>query len=384
MGIWQWFSLIFRNGSTWKLTDNIDLLVTELHYKKLAIETCIDLIANTLVRCEFQTFKDGKEFKGNNYYLFNISPNQNQNASEFTHSLVSKLVKNNECLVIMQNDQFYIADDFNQVKYAMFENVYKNVTVEGFTFNKTFYESDVFHFKLNDRNVKEVIDSLYEDYGKLITSAKNIYKRSNAKRVVLKGDFLRPQTDEEQELYNDMFDRQFKNWFEADNAGAVFQLQKGFEMDDHSGSEKGGAKGTNSRDIKALIDDVFDFVSMGFHIPKGMLKGDLADVEAQTNNYLMFAFLPIVEVIQDEFNRKIYKKDVLTGNFLKVNTSLIKILDIVDLATAADKFFAIGVNSVDDNLRMLGREPLNTEWSQQHYITKNYEAVNAATTGGGG
>ena len=46
-----------------------------------------------------------------------------------------------------------------------------------------------FYFQLNDENIMNVIDGLYGSWGKLITSATNIYKRSNAMRVVVKGDF---------------------------------------------------------------------------------------------------------------------------------------------------------------------------------------------------
>jgi HK97 family phage portal protein len=376
LGFFNWIKGFFDTDGIWKLKDELFLLNLEYHYKKLAVETCVNMIANTLSQCEFKTFENGKEKRGENYYLFNVEPNQNQNASEFMHSLVSRLIHNNEVLVIMQNDMFYVADSFDTTEYALKDNVYKNVTVKNLTFEKSFLESDVLHIKLNDSNIKKVIDSLYESYGKLISSAKNIYKRSNAKRVVLEGDFLRPQTDEEQKAINDMFDNQFKNWFEADNAGAVFQLQKGYTLTDLSGNGKSGVPAQNSRDIRALIDDIFDFTAMGFLMPRSLIKGDLADVEKVTDNYLMFRVNPLAELISDEFNRKVYKKEnFLKRNYMKIDTSMIKILSIVDLATAADKFFAIGVNNINDNFRMLGRETLSEDWAEQRFVTKNYQTI---------
>lgn len=376
MGVIDWVKSFFGDRDAITLTDSYYELAIDYFFKKLAVETCVDLIANTLVRCEFLTFDKGKEHRGENYYLLNVSPNQNQNASEFLHSLVNHLIMNNECLVIMQNNSLYVADDYNPVKFAMFENRYENVKVGDFTFNKPFFESEVIHLKLNDSNITSIIDGLYSSYGKLITSAMNIYKRSNAKRVVLKGDFLRPQTDEEQKLINEMFDNQFKAWFEADKAGAVFQLQKGYELDDLSGNGKNGSAAQNSRDIRALADDIFDFVAMAFHVPRGLLKGDLADIEKQTDNFLMFCINPLAELIADEFNRKMYtKEEFLNRTYLKLDTTRIKILDVVDLATACDKFFAIGVNSINDNLRMLGRERIDEAWADKRFVTKNYESV---------
>jgi HK97 family phage portal protein len=385
LGFGNWIRSFFKDDGIWKLKDELFLLSLEYHYKKLAIDTCVSMIANTLSQCEFKTFENGKEKRGENYYLFNVEPNQNQNASEFMQSLVSKLIHNNEVLVIMQDDKFYVADSFDMTEYALVENIYKNVTVKTLSFDKTFKESEVLHLKLNDSNIKKVIDNLYESYGKLISSAMNIYKRSNAKRVVLEGDFLRPQTDEEQKAINDLFDSQFKTWFEADGAGAVFQLQSGYSLRDISAEEKANTS-KNSRDIRALVDDVFDFVAMGFLMPRSLIKGDLADVEKVTDNYLMFRINPLAELISDEFNRKIYKKqNYLKRNYMKIDTSMIKVLSIVDLATAADKFFAIGVNNINDNLRMLGRETINEAWAEQRFVTKNYQTIESveATEKGG-
>ncbi|MES9699241.1 phage portal protein [Bacillus sp. LBA3-1-1.1] len=375
MGLIDWIGGWFGNRNRSLLKSHFYEASIDYFFKKLAVNTCVDLIANTLVRCEFQTFEKGKEVRKGNHYLFNVQPNQNQNASQFMHSLVSHLIYDNECLVIMHNDQLYVADNFSKEEFALRENWYTNVTINDFTFTqKVFKESEVFYFKLNDENIMNVIDGLYGSWGKLITSATNIYKRSNAMRVVVKGDFLRAQTDEMQDQIDAMFNDQFKAFFEADNAGAVFQLQDGYTLDNFSNTSKGNK--LDSRDIKALVDDIIDFVSMAFHVPKGMLKGDVVDVSKQTDNFLMFCINPLIELITDEINRKFYTKEEYLGRtYLKVDTSRIKYVDITQLANACDVFFRIGVNSINDILRILGREPIDEEWADMRYVTKNYESV---------
>lgn len=387
LGFTDWVRNFFVGTTTINLANAHYELLSDHYFRKLAVESCIDLIAKTITRCEFQTFKDGQEYRGENYYLLNISPNQNQNASEFIHTLVNRLYMNNECLVIMQDNRLYIADSFTKTEYAMRDNRYDDVSVGEFKFVKSFFESEVIHLTLNDENIMKTVNGLYSSYGKLIASAMNIYKRSNAKRIVLKGDFLRPQTAEEQELINDMFDNQLKSWFEADSAGAVFQLQKGYEMDDMSASGKTGQSSQNSRDIRALADDIFDFVAMAFHIPRGLLKGDLAEIEKQTDNFLMFCINPLAELIADEFNKKMYtKQQYLARTYLKLDTTRIKVLDVVSLATAFDKLFAIGVNTINDNLRLLGRETIDDDFANQRYVTKNYQTIENVNNekGGGG
>ncbi|MBG9586965.1 portal protein [Cytobacillus firmus] len=367
--------MLFKDGTLTGYEINLDLIL-EYQYKKLAVETCIDLIANAISTCEFQTFEKGVQVRMNNYYLFNVSPNQNQNSSEFLHKLVHHLCYDNECLVIMQDGMLYVADDYETVEYAMKENYYKNVQVGEFTFNKTFKESEVLHFKLSDENIRKVIDLLYESYGKILSSAMGIYKRANAKRFLVKGKFLKSHNEKEQEAANELFNRQFKAWLEADKAGAMMHIGDNIDLEDMSGNGKGGNPVANSRDIRALVDDIFDFTALGFHVPKALLKGDLADIEKQVDSFLMFCIKPIANLLNAEFNRKIYKKEeYLKRSYIKIDTSKIKILDIVNLATAADKFFAIGVNSINDNLELLGREPLNEEWADKRFVTKNYQMV---------
>ena len=93
------------------------------------------------------------------------------------HSLVNHLIMENECVVIMQNKQLYIADSFSVTKFALKENIYNDITIGDFTFEKSFNESDVFHFKLNDRNIMQVIDGMYSSLGKLLASSIDYYKR---------------------------------------------------------------------------------------------------------------------------------------------------------------------------------------------------------------
>jgi len=357
-------------------------LNVELYYKKLAIDSCVNLIANSLVRADFRTFEKGKEKMSDSYYLFNVEPNVNQNAAEFMHKLVSKLVYENECLVIMQDEQLFIADEFTMKKYALKENSFKDVSIDGYKLDKIFYQSDVFYFKLNNEKIVSVIDNLYATYGKLIASGMNMYKRNNSLRAILNMGSSSGQTDAEQKAIEDLFNVQFKNFFEAEGA-AVLPLQEGLEFKEAFSEGSGKRGGLDSRDIRALVDDIFDFASIAFHIPKGLLKGDLAEVEKQTDNYLMFGLLPIAELIEDEVNRKYYtKKEFLERTFLKVDTSMIKYVDIVQLATALDKLLSSGTHSVDENRALMKLEPLNEKWSQKHYITKNYAEAENYLKGG--
>jgi HK97 family phage portal protein len=384
VGLIDWFNSFLRGKEYVKLDTEFFTLSAKVFYKRLAIETCSDMIANALTRCEFKTFEKGKETRGNNHYLLNVQPNQNQNATEFFHKLVKHLIEDNECLVIMQDDQLYIADEFERVTFAFKENIYKNITVNDFSLRKVFMEPDVLYFRLNDKNIMEVINSLYADYGKLIVSGMNYYKRKNNKRYLIEGDFLRAQDEATQTAIDDMFESQLSDWFDPDKEGAAFQLANQYKFEDMSDGQKSTGNNGTSRDIRALVDDVIDFVAMGLHVPRGLLKGDVADVEKQVDSFLMLCILPLVKLIATEFNRKMYKKDdYLKRTYLKIDSSQIKVVDIVQLANAADKLFAVGGLCIDDILILLGKEPLNEDWSKKRFVTKNYQEADNLKGGEG-
>ncbi len=378
----RWF---FNNKKTRNLNEAIcyDISIKS-YYKRLAINTCINLIANSLAKATFRTYENGKESKKNNYYLFNVEPNVNQNASEFMHKLIWNLVFENECLVIMQDDQLLIADSWVKKEFALKENVYTDIRIGELRMNKVFVESEVLYFQLYNEKIVDLIDGLYEDYGKLISSSMGYYKKNNAMRATLNLDVSRAQTDEEQEELDNLFNVQFKNFFEAEG-GAVLPLQDGIELKEVFQGSGGNNKTQDTRDIRKLVDDIFDFVATAFLIPKGLIKGDLADVESQTDTYLMFGLSPIAELIEDEINRKYYtKEEYLSRTYLKVDTSMIKYTDIVKLANALEKLISSGTHSPNENRSLLDKEPIEEDWANKHYITKNYAEAEGYLKGGEG
>ena len=56
-------------------------LFTDCYIRELAFQSCVNLTANAVSKCEIKTFLGGKEVKGREYYLWNLSPNQNQDRS---------------------------------------------------------------------------------------------------------------------------------------------------------------------------------------------------------------------------------------------------------------------------------------------------------------
>lgn len=375
MTITDWFRNLFNQNEDGIVTLDMycGTITSEIFFKELAIQAAVNMISNAVARSEFLTYEKGKETRGDNYYLFNVEPNQNKSSSKFWRDVIHKLVYENECLVVQQENRFYVADSFDVIKHAFKENIYRNIVVEDYQLYKPYLESEVFHFELHDNKIKNLIEGLYNLYGNLIAYSKNNYKRSNARRGTLDVPTNYPQTVKAQEELENLLNTRFKKFFEAEG-GAVLPLTSGLKYNDLT--TQGYKTGSDSRDIRALIDDVFDFVAIAFQIPPQLLKGNVSDTDKAMNNFLTFCVNPIAELLTDEINRKYYgKKAYLEKTYIKLDTSRIKAVDIKEIASALDILFRIGANTINDNLRAMGRETIDEPWANVRFVTKNYQRV---------
>ncbi|EAC2292085.1 phage portal protein [Listeria monocytogenes] len=373
MGFKSWVSGFFNEEQrTLNLTDTVWCSIPseklkELSIKKWAIDSCANKIANTLSCAEVLTYEKGEEVRKKNWYMFNVEANQNQNATEFWKKAIYKLVYDNEALIFMQDEYIYVADSFTKNDKSLYENTYTEVTLKDLTLKKEFKESEILHLTLNNESIKSIIDGFYLLYGDLISAAVNKYKKINSRKIIVKLKGMFGQAPEEEEKLRLMLSERMKKFLaEGDSA---LPVEDGMEIDELAGD----SKIAESRDIKKMIDDVFEMVANSFNIPLGLAKGDTVGLSEQVNSFLMFSINPIAEMFTDEGNRKFYGRDsVLERTYMKLDTTRIKVQDIQEIASSMDVLFHIGVNTIDDNLRMIGREPVMSPETQERFVTKNY------------
>lgn len=372
MGIVQKAFDYFARRSTVSVEEYFCKLQVDYVYRKFAIETCIDLIANAMSKAEFKSYVKGKNKKNEMYYRLNVAPNGKTNATEFRKKLIRRLIFYNEVLIVSPSNsssELFIADSWNVTEFGLKDDIYSQVQVNNIVLEREFKESDVIYLKYADEHIRQLVDAYYGAYGKLISSAMNVYKRSNARRYVMKGDLFRPQDGSTQGQINEMMTSQFKAFMEADNAGSVFQLQEGYTLEDFSGNYQ-----SNSRDIKNLIDDIYEMTAAAFHVPKNLLKGDMSGLSDQVDAFLMFEIIPIAELIQDSFNAKLYDvEEYLSGNYLRVDTTMIKVVSFKDLAEAGDKAIGSGQYTINEMRERGGNDRVDDPRADKIYITKNYE-----------
>lgn len=373
MKILRFFRDMFGSKYEVKVNEKLETIVTSLAIEEFAINSAINLITGCISKCEFRTYINSKEVKGDEYYLWNIEPNKNQNSSEFIQEFLYKLLKKNECLIVEVHEELFIADSFYRNEFAIKEDYFEGVTIKDFTFDKTFRMSDVLYFRLNNEDIRSLISDVSNGYNELLNLATGKYKRSGGRKGKVELDSISAGNEEEKEAINELFEKRFKTYFEAENA--VITIPKGVNYTEQNG--EGNKKSTSEiSDIQNITKEIFDRVAQAYKIPTAILRGDIADVDKITENLLTFGIDPLVDMVVEEINRKRFgKKAYLKGSYLDIDTTCIKHIDVFAIADKIDKLIADGVYSIDGILRKIGEPQLKTEWSEKHWITKNYSGI---------
>lgn len=359
--------------------DHVESKCNAIAIDVFTLQIAVNLIASCIAKCNFKTFINSKENKADMFYRWNVEPNVNQNSTEFIQKLISKLLLNNECLVIEVNGQYFVADSFSREEFAVKEDYFEQVTVKDFTFDKRFYMHEVLYYKYNNEDIRGYINNLMYDYNELLSMAKNKYKRAGGRKGIANIEAVKKGDKEYDKQIDDLFQNKFKTYFESENA--VINLPKGVTYEEITG--EGSKKATNELgDIINLLNTSFSAVGQALRIPPALLRGETANIEDLFNNFLTFCIDPIVDLIETENNRKLYGKNVIEGSYMKIDATTIKHIDMFSIAEKIDKLIASGTTCIDEIRTAIRLQPIGDEYSTKHWITKNYRDINYIDTGG--
>lgn len=343
--------------------------VSELAFRELALHIAISYIANTLSKCEFKTFENKKEVKDKLYYMLNVSPNPNENSSRFINKCIEQYYYNKDgALVIEQGGHIYCATDFTVDESDELKGfTYSDVTFGTKQLTKTFKAKDVFHLKLDNKSAKDLVDKLYEQYGKLISLAMQTFKRTNGKKYKLMLQEYRAGDPNFQKQYETVIKANLKEFIEKDNS--IFPNYKGMDLVEFS-----TATPTNSADVIALRKEIFETTAQAFKIPLSMMYGNITNMNEIVKVYLSICIDPLADMIGEELTRKYFTFDEWkNGSYIKVDTSSINHIDIMEIGDKVDKLISSGFTNIDEVRKRCDLEELNTAFSKAHFITKNYD-----------
>lgn len=389
----EWLARVFRRRSAAPqkenpFNDELGSAYLEYYIRELAFMSGVNLIANCISKCEFRTYRGGKEIKEREYYLFNVSPNKNQNSSAFIQQWIHTLYRENECLILdvsrfdeksrRTENQLLVADSFGHDEYALLDDNFSSVTVKDFTFRRTFAASDVLFFRLNNEHVKALTKGIYESYAQMMSAAQKAYMRENGLRATVNFDTLGQGGQPFHEQATEYVKNYLRPFLTSNNA--ALPIFKGMTYQELQKSAS-----ATTRDIRAMIDDVFDITARALSIPPVLMRGDVAGMKDAVDLLLTACVDPLCDMFQEEINRKRNGYEGFArGDTLKIDTTSIKHIDVLSVSTSIDKLIGSGAFSVNDVLRLIGSQEIDEPWANQHWMTKNYAPSNELLNAMGG
>lgn len=386
LNFWKWLAGgKARSPTTVEITcRELMAAAQEFQLRDMSFWICANMIANAVGRCEFRTFRDGKEIREREHYLWNVEPNVNQNSTAFLHKLVAKLLTDGEALVISTRqregyDALVVADSWlPNGDYPSRQNEYINVQVGDVSYEKTFREREVLHLKLNHINVKPVLDGLYGAYWRLISAAMKRYEWDKGQHWKVHVDQLASGAEDFTENFTRMIEQQVKTFLDSNSAILP-------EFDGYAYTNEGGKANVELADIQSQIKDVLGFTAKALQIPAVLVDGSIQGTEDAQGRFLTGCIDPICDQLQEEINRKRYGYDrIRAGDYLRVDTSSIRHFDMFANAANVEKLVGSGAFTINDVLRSAGLPTIPEPWADEHYMTKNIAALGAETTALGG
>ncbi|MCM1296703.1 MAG: phage portal protein, partial [Muribaculaceae bacterium] len=349
MNINDYFLKAFGKQSTISVKTQIEEEITEVFFKELATACAINMIANTIGKCEIRTFVKGTPVKSAEYYLWNYEPNPNENSSDFLQHFVSNLCYDNEALIIELNGRLYVADSFSRRKYSFYEDVFSNIVIADLTLQRSYTSSEVIYMQLNNIDARRRLEGSYTSYGKTVAKSVRNMLRQGSQKGILNIDTNTSQQQDFAEKLNELINSRFKPFFDA--GSAVLPLQQGYTYTDVT--KQGGAP--TPADLNERINYEFEMAGRAWRIPKALILGDVSEVEKITKNFLSFAIDPVTEKLGEEATRKRYgREQFCKGNYIDVNTNCIQHIDIFEQATNSDKLLSSGLYCIDELRTKLG------------------------------
>lgn len=372
------FDFFFKSKSGEKLpySEVISVEVKKLALSKMAIDKAVGMIAHAIAKSEFVVQRKDGRVKDHVYWILNVRPNPNETATDFWITAIKKLLTEDECLICSMSGMLYIIDTYTSDNAVMLPRIYKNVYIksngETYKLNKNFRADDVIHLRAQNKKVRRYLESVLKMYNDTVSAIAAAKKLGSTPKFTLEIPGQLPvirtkdENGKERNLTIDEYKKSIKKLLESDDIEVLLN-QNGMKIE-----QLKTETGTTSEDIVKIANEIFTECAFAFDIPKAVFLGEITEKADSTNEFITYAVGWIKELIDDSLNAKMVGEDsYLKGERIWIDMSRYKHRDLVESAANLDKLRSIGFN-LDEIFEAVGREPLNTEFSQERVVTKNY------------
>ena len=358
----------------------------EFNLRRLSYRICVNMIANAIGRCEMKVYNRKEEVRDSLYYLWNYSPNVNENSTAFWHHLIERLYADNEALIIETSPRttrrgtslpaVVVADEFEQSHvYPTRMNEYENVKAGEVSYNKTFRERDVYHLKLHAERINEVRAGVVDAYNKLASQVAQAYAWSEGHHLKVKIGSVQQGSADFEQKFQQLLNNQVKPFFSSGNT--ILPEFSGYEWSYFEPQKTAAGSGSSYiQDMKALTEDIWNFTAQAFGIPLVLVQGKVEATKDATSRFLSNVIDPLCDQIGEEITRKEYDlDDWMDGSYVAMDSSTITHFDLFEEAASIEKLIGSGVYSVNDIRRAAGQPRIEEPWADEHYMTLNISPI---------
>ena len=372
------FDFLFqdRNKEIQSLAEIIAVDMEKLNLSKLAIEKAIMMIAKAIAKSDILIQTESKE-KNKKEYRLNVQPNDNECGTVFWTEVVKQLLTEQEALIIPLSGKYYRATSWSHTNEVMMKRVYKNVMLscggENLTIFSTFQSDEVIHLRYDNARIRLYLQNVVGQFDKTMDSINAMMQLSSQPRFKLKLgtnalSFREKQADgTDKVMTKDQYVLKIKKLLTSDT------LEVLTEQENVSVEQMQINTTVKAEELAKMALQINNEVANAFDIPEAVFNGNITEKSDATNEFITYAVSPVAEVINDTLTAYVVGEDDYCSKNEKVMVWLarFKHVDVVDSAVNLDKLRGIGFH-LDEIRGMVGYPLLNTEFSTERALTKNY------------
>lgn len=372
------FDFLFqdRNKEIQSLAEIIAVDMEKLNLSKLAIEKAIMMIAKAIAKSDILIQTESKE-KNKKEYRLNVQPNDHECGTVFWTEVVKQLLTEQEALIIPLNSKYYRATSWSHTNEVMLKRNYKDVTLscggENLTIFSTFQSDEVIHLRYDNARIRLYLQNVVGQFDKTVDSINAMMQLSSRPRFKLKLgtnalSFREKQADgTDKVMTKDQYVLKIKKLLTSDT------LEVLTEQENASVEQLQINTTVKAEELAKMALQINNEVANAFDIPEAVFNGNITEKSDATNEFITYAVSPVAEVINDTLTAYVVGKDDYCSKNEKVMVWLarFKHVDVVDSAVNLDKLRGIGFH-LDEIRGMVGYPLLNTEFSTERALTKNY------------
>src|SRR5690625_3278942 len=349
-----------------------------LYLKQSANETCVNLMGRTISTADFRFIKEKKRVNHDFDYLLNVRPNSNQSAAQFWKDFIYTLLVENEVLVVLSDtNELLIADNFDRIEYALYEDIFKSVTVKGYTFKREFKMSEVIYMTYNNKKFTRFLDGMFKDYSELFSRMIETKMYENQIRALAGLDTTQSLDEKNRKRLQNCISRMYEVF--RKNAFAIAPKLKGIDYEEIT---KGNSvKSQSVEELEKLRKDTTKQVANILGIPSALVLGELSEYETAMKAYIRLTAKPLVEQIKDELTAKVIEKRDY-DNGLKLKVYGVNEKSPLEMAQDAEKLRGSGIADGHELREIIGFEYSDDPIHNKFFMTKNFANSDVAVEGG--